>query len=134
MVKQQQGAGQVSRWELAVAVLGAALVSATFVHLGHEALRAERSPPELRLEVREVRPSGEGFLVRFSAHNEGGSSAAELRVRGELAANAPGQAAEVSEAVLDYVPAHSERGGGLFFRADPRARPLTLRALGYREP
>ena len=125
--------GQVSRWELMLAALGAALVLGMLGQLAHEALRTHRTPPELRLQVQEVRATGEGFLVRFRALNTGGSTAADLLVRGELA-GAPGQPAEASDAVLDYVPAHSERSGGLFFRGDPRARPLTLRALGYQDP
>lgn len=41
---------------------------------------------------------------------------------------------ETSEAVLDHVPGRSVRHGGLFFRNDPRAYRLELRAAGYQEP
>ena len=40
----------------------------------------------------------------------------------------------MSEAVLDYVPAGSDREGGLWFSRDPRAGQLTLRAKGYADP
>ena len=37
-------------------------------------------------------------------------------------------------AFLQALAALSEFGGGLLFREDPRARGLTLRAVGYAEP
>jgi uncharacterized protein (TIGR02588 family) len=41
---------------------------------------------------------------------------------------------EVSHTEIDYVPAHAERRGGLFFSQDPRRGELRLRVLGYEEP
>ena len=132
MTKGVQQPGQVSPWERLLAGVGALLVALMLGYLGHEAVSGDRSPPALQVRLEEVRAQGAGgFLVRFSVHNAGGRTAAQVRVRAE-AAGAP--AAEVTETVLDYVPAHSERGGGLLFREDPRARGLTLRAVGYAEP
>jgi uncharacterized protein (TIGR02588 family) len=123
--------GQVSPWERVLAGVGALLVAGMLGYLGHEAVSGDRSPPALQVRLEEVRAQGGGgFLVRFSVHNAGGRAAAQVRVRAEAA----GTAAEAAETVLDYVPAHSERGGGLLFREDPRARGLTLRAVGYAEP
>ena len=39
---------------------------------------------------------------------------------------------ETARLTLDYLPGHSEEEGGL--GADPRGRPLRLRALGYARP
>jgi uncharacterized protein (TIGR02588 family) len=65
-------------------------------------------------------------------NNQGGSTAAQIPVQGEL--RAPGGRDEMAEIVFDYVPDGSRRRGGLIFRADPRQGQLTVRALGYREP
>ena len=129
---QQREPGQVSPWERVLAGVGGLLVAGMLGYLGLEAARGDRSPPDLRVRVQEVRAQdGGGFLVRFSVHNAGGRTAAQVRVRGEPASPG-GAAAEASETVLDYVPAHSERGGGLLFQEQPRG--LTLRAVGYAEP
>jgi len=113
--------------------VGLALVVGMLVFLGREALAGDESPPSLDVRVESVSPSGDGYLVRFKASNTGGSTAAQVRVVGVLG---PPDAApvETSEVVLDYVPATSERRGGLFFSHDPRAQPLRLRAQGYQEP
>ena len=55
-----------------------------------------------------------------------------MAIEGELVA--PGAQAETAEAVFDYVPAHSTRKGGLYFKDDPRTGQLTLTAKGYIDP
>jgi len=113
--------------------VGLLLVVGMLVFLGREAVAGETSPPALDVRVESVRPSGDGYLVRFKALNTGGSAAAQVRVVGAL--GPPGAAPlEASEAALDYVPAQSERGGGRVFSHDPSAHPLKLRAQGYQEP
>lgn len=129
----REGEGYISPWEWGIAALGLALVVGMLVFLGHEALAGDSSPPALDVKVESVSPSGDGYLVRFKASNKGGSTAAQVRVVGVLGP-AGGAPLEASEVVLDYVPAASERGGGLFFSHDPKVYPLKLRAQGYQEP
>jgi uncharacterized protein (TIGR02588 family) len=118
--------------EWIVGGLGALLVGAAIAYLVSNSLTRDRTPPDLRLEAERVLDLGDGYLVQFRAFNEGGSAAAEVTVEGELVA--PDGTAEVSEAVLDYLPPRSGREGGLLFESDPRAGELSLRARGYAKP
>ena len=68
----------------------------------------------------------------FQAQNAGGAAAAQVRIEGTLSAG--GQAPETSSVILDYIPGHSAREGGLFFTQDPQSGNLTLRALGFTKP
>jgi uncharacterized protein (TIGR02588 family) len=70
--------------------------------------------------------------VQFRALNEGGATAAQLMIEGEL--SGPDGPIETSEATLDYLPPRSGRQGGLFFARDPRGLDLQLRARGYAKP
>jgi uncharacterized protein (TIGR02588 family) len=77
-------------------------------------------------------PAQNGYLVQFHAVNQGGSTAAGVVIGGELRRDA--ETIESSHTTLNYLPANSERGGGLFFTHDPRQFDLQMRALGYEEP
>lgn len=117
--------------EWVVAALGLVLVvTAVWVMLADA--RRERTPPDIVVRADSVHAlPGSGFLVRFTAHNRGRETAAEVEIVGELR-DAAGTA--TSRVRLDYLPGESRRGGGLLFARDPRAGALALRAEGYREP
>jgi uncharacterized protein (TIGR02588 family) len=119
-------------WMWLIAALGATLVVGTLGFTAYDGLVAGSAPPSILVSVEAVRHQNGGYWVLVRATNEGGSTAAELRVRGELKQD--GQTLETSEASFDYVPARSQREGTLFFRRDPRAATLELSAVGYREP
>jgi uncharacterized protein (TIGR02588 family) len=118
--------------EWLVGGLGAVLVGGAIAFLAYHALTRDRSPPDVRVVVERVLELDNGYLVQFRAFNQGGSPAAQLTIEGEVAG--PDGSAEASEAVLDYLPARSDRAGGLVFSRDPRAGQLSLRATGYAEP
>lgn len=127
-----EGGGIKSRWEGGAAALSALLVLAVVGYLLYDAVARPRTPPAVTVQADTVLKAGGLWLVRFRAENSGHSTAAGVKVEGELREG--GQTVETSEAMLDYVPGESVRRGGLFFRADPRAYRLELRALGYQEP
>lgn len=112
--------------------LGLAVILAVLAVIGGEAFSGDRSPPAIVVEPVQVTATAGGYLVRVRVRNDGGQSAAQLVVDGRLtpAAGEP----ETSEATFDYVPRHSSREGGLFFKNDPKTGSLTLRAKGYVEP
>ena len=60
------------------------------------------------------------------------ATAAAVQIEGELLDGE--RVIATSQVTLDYVPGNSERRGGLFFREDPEAHGLKVRALGYAEP
>jgi uncharacterized protein (TIGR02588 family) len=118
--------------EWPVAALGAVLVGGAIAFLVYQSLLRDLSPPDIRLVAEQVLDLRNGYLVRFSAFNEGQSTAAEVAIEGELVGS-DGEV-EISEVVLDYLPPRSSREGGLLFENDPRAGALTLRARGYAKP
>jgi uncharacterized protein (TIGR02588 family) len=126
---QRRGIPQ-SEWM--AAGIGAALVLASIAILVHSAATSHDSPPRLSLRVASIEPAGEQFLVRIALDNQGDSTAAEARIEAELRQH--GAVVERSETIVDFVPPKSKRQAGVFFRRDPRAFELTLRASGYREP
>ena len=91
-----------------------------------------RTPPDLRAVAERVLDLDHGYVVQFRALNEGGSTAAEVTIEGELVG--PDGTTERAEAVLDYLPPRSDREGALLFTTDPRRGELRLRATGYAKP
>jgi uncharacterized protein (TIGR02588 family) len=77
-----------------------------------------------------VRRVGDRSLVRFRAHNRGGS-ATEVVIRGELTS---GDRTETREAVIDLLPSGASREGGLFFAGDAAVSQPVLHAASYQDP
>jgi uncharacterized protein (TIGR02588 family) len=119
-------------WEWAVALLGLVLVLWSIGFLAYQVVAGDDSPPDVLIRADAILPVKSGYLVQIRAVNQGGSTAAELRIEGTLRGESGN--VETSETVIDYVPAHSHRKGGLFFTQDPRQFTLQLRAKGYAEP
>jgi uncharacterized protein (TIGR02588 family) len=118
--------------EWLVGALGAVLVCGAIAFLVYHALARDRTPPDIRVVAERVLDLQHGYLVQFRAFNQGNSAAAEVGIEGELAG--PDGNTEMSEVVLDYLPPHSDREGGLVFSRDPRAGQLSLRAKGHARP
>ena len=127
-----EGGGHKSRWEWVAAVVSTLLVLCVVGYLLYDAVARPRTPPAITLQADTVLKAGGLWLVRFRAENHGHETAAGVAVEGALMEGE--RAVESSQATLDYVPGESVRHGGLFFRADPRAYRLELRAHGYQEP
>ena len=115
-------------------ILGAVSAAVIVVLMGYLVVRAlanDGTPPDIVVELRGVTQVGAAWLVEVEATNLGSSPATDLEIEGEM----PGPSgSERRSVVLEYVPAKSSRRGGLYFSGDPRTRPLTLRAVGFRSP
>jgi uncharacterized protein (TIGR02588 family) len=129
---EQQNESEIPPLEWAIACVGLALVVGALGLLLHKAIWGEASPPEVTVRVVSVVPVQNGYLVRFHAVNQGGSTAEGVTIEGELRRGL--ERVETSQTTLDYLPARSERRGGLFFSHDPRQFDFQLRAFGYEEP
>lgn len=124
---------QTPALEWIASAVGLLLVLAVVAVIGREALNGESGQyPAIEVAAVSVAPAGAGFVVGFEAVNRSGGTAAAVEIEAVLKSG--GAIVETSKATLDYVPAHSRRGGGLFFRADPRLHSLELRPLGFQIP
>ena len=102
------------------------------VFVGYRAFQQDAVVPEIALEVLGVEAVSNGFVVRFVARNGSSVAASALHIRGELRRG--GTVVETSLAQLDYLPAQSQRRGGLHFENDPRRHEIHLLPRGYVEP
>jgi uncharacterized protein (TIGR02588 family) len=119
-------------WLLSIASLGLVLVAGSIVFMLYEAVAGDASPPDIKVRVETTEQTRNGYLVKFRAVNEGGSTAEGVTVEGVLRSGT--EVLEVSDTILEWVPAHSEREGGLLFTSDPRQYQFQLRARGYENP
>jgi uncharacterized protein (TIGR02588 family) len=129
---QERNSGEIPRLEWIAGTLGAVIVSAAIAFLIYEGVAGDQSPPDITVEIKDVAAVRDGYRVRFEATNQGGEAAAQVVIEGVIAKGE--EDLETSETTLGYVPARSERGGGLFFSKDPRSAELRVRARGYEDP
>ena len=132
MTGKEKETKHLPAWSWALAAFGLALVTGSAGFMLYQAFGGESSPPQLVIETGDVVVSGTGYLVPFRVTNRGGSVAAQLGVEGRLIEGQ--ETVEESTVTIDYVPARSDRRGGLFFTKDPRQYALEIRATGYRDP
>jgi len=118
--------------EWAVAAVGVALVAALIGYLGYVAWRGDEQPPRIALRVVDIERAGEHWLLRFRAENEGGQTAADLRIVAELFRGR--EVIETGEVTLQYLPAGGRGEGGFFFRENPRQHRVRLSPVSYRTP
>jgi len=119
-------------WEWIIAAVGLILVVGAIGSTLYRAVTEESTPPKLEVTVDSIQSNGDGYLVKFRVVNSGNQTAAAANIEGELKSGE--ETAETSSAALTYVPANSERRGGLFFTKNPRQFHLQIRATGYEEP
>ena len=130
--QKQQEKDAIPIWEWIVAGVGLVLVASVIGFLIYEAFTGKRLPPDVKLSVDSVSEIRNGFLVRITAVNEGGTTAEGVIVEAELKSGT--EPVERSRTTIDYLPPRSEKRAGLFFTRDPRQLDLQVRSLGYEEP
>ncbi len=118
--------------EWVVAIIGLMIVTGAISYLVYQGLTEKKTPPQILLKVNSITITGTNYLVQVKAINQGGETVKELQIEGTL--KNKGSVIETSNITFAYVPAKSERMGGLFFTDDPRTLTLQLRALGYEQP
>jgi uncharacterized protein (TIGR02588 family) len=130
-LKQQEN-NAIPIWEWIVAAIGFMLVAGVIGFLLYEALAGNRLPPDLKLSVDSVVQTRNGYLVKITAVNQGGTTAEGVDIEGELRRGT--EPVERSQTTIDYLPPRSEKRAGLFFTRDPRQFDLQVRPFGYEEP
>jgi len=132
MVRQKKRSG-TPLLEWVASGIGLLLTLSMLALLLREALSGEAGQlPAIDVAIRRIAPAGSGFVVEIEAVNRSGGTAAGVEIEGQLKSG--GASIETSSAVIDYVPGHSRRSGGLFFREDPRRHQIEVRALGFQTP
>jgi uncharacterized protein (TIGR02588 family) len=122
----------IPRLEWIVAIIGFALTSATLIFLLYQGLTDGPALPDIVVEAEQVIEVSRGYMVRIRAVNRGSRTAADVKIEGELKSG--GTVQETAETTFTYLPARSERRGGLFFSKDPRQGQLTLQPKGFETP
>ena len=117
--------------EWVVSGIGLILVGATVGYMLFAAFTKDHSPPDIQVDLISVVPLRQGYLAQFRATNHGDQSASGVQITG---VHGEGPGAEESEAMIDFLPAQSEKRGGLFFSREPSPASLSMRASGYQEP
>jgi uncharacterized protein (TIGR02588 family) len=123
---------QVPWLEWLASAIGLLVVFGIFGVIGWQAFNGAAMPPVITVEIESVTPVEGGYRVLFRAHNTAGEAAAQVEIEGKVAA--AGEDEETSKAILDYVPGHSARQGGLFFTRNPHSGSLAVRAIGFATP
>ncbi len=119
--------------EWIAAGVGLLLTLGLLAVIGREALSGETERlPSIQVAVLRVAPAAAGFVVEIEARNGSGGNAAAVEIEGAVKDGAA--ILETSGFTFDYVPGHSRRRGGLFFREDPRRHQFEVRALGFQTP
>lgn len=116
-------------WERVVAAISLMLVAGLLGYLLYEVLAGDHSPPDIVVEIVEIRENGNDWLVLFQAWNHGGTTASGVAIEGQLSRF--GITVESAQVTLDFIPAKSSRRGGLYFQNDPSDRDLELQTSGY---
>lgn len=118
--------------EWIIAAVGLILVAAAFGYILYRTVAAKNTPPDLTVKIESITQISAGYLVKFRVANSGEKTAAAVNLRGTLK---NGEAVEESgNLTISYVPAHSEREGGILFEKNPQNYQLQIRADGYANP
>jgi uncharacterized protein (TIGR02588 family) len=131
-IKPAEQTPQVPWLEWLASGVGLLLVLGVFGVIGWQAVNGSPTPPVIAVEVEGVGPVEGGYRVLFRARNSTDVAAAQVEIKGRV--TGAGTETETSRVVLDYIPGHSARRGGLFFTRDPRSGALAVRATGFSEP
>lgn len=119
-------------YEWVIAALSALLVAGVVGFLLYDALVLPPGPARITVAADTVIPVQEGYLVRYTARNEGRSTATAVQIEGAL--REAGREVERAAATIDYLPPQATRTGGFFFERDPRRFELRLQPAGYGDP
>jgi len=128
----KSGVEHIPLLEWIVAAIGLVLVAGTALLLAWQGYANRAAPPDVSVRVETIAPIRNGYVVTVRALNAGGTTAAAVKIEAELV-SASG-VAEASETTFQYLPPHSARTGGIFFRKDPRLFEIRLTPKGYESP
>lgn len=118
--------------EWTVFALSACIVAATAGYLAVAAVRADHTPPDLRIFTGTPRRHADVHRIPLVVRNAGDATAESVRI--EVVLRRGAEEVERAELDLAFVPRKSEREGWVTFREDPRCCSIVTRAVSYERP
>jgi uncharacterized protein (TIGR02588 family) len=118
--------------EWLVALAGGAIALAVIGSLLYDTLYGVRTAPQLHVDVLSVESVGPTFRVEVRVINDGGDTAAQVGIYGEVLED--GEVIDRATTTLEYVAGESHADAALIFTTDPRRYTLAVRPLGYTPP
>ena len=118
---------------------GLLLLTVTVGYLGYQALVYAHQPAVLKVSLGEPWVPDDNdpsrVVVPVTVHNEGGQTAAEVKIEVSLVReDKAAEPIERRELLFDFVPHMSSRAGALTFEHRPARDELRARVIGYLEP
>jgi len=120
------------RLEWLLGMLGLALLIAAVGYLTYQGIADPSKPGALVITVTDVHRVGDAHVVKFTVRNDGSENLGHLHLTARLIDGE--KEIESAPAFIDYLPAHSERRGGIYLRHDPQRYTLRIDPAGYMEP
>jgi uncharacterized protein (TIGR02588 family) len=112
--------------------IGVALLVSCVAFLVYQGLTDAERPGPITSIVTDVIAAGDRHVVRFEIRNGGSQTLSNLHLSAHLLED--GREIESARMVIDYLPGHSSREGGFYFRRDPRSFTVEIRPEGYQRP
>jgi uncharacterized protein (TIGR02588 family) len=112
--------------------IGVVLVIACVGFLVYQGMNGDERPGKIVATVTDIVSAEDEHIVMFELRNGGSQTLSNVRVTGRLTEG--DEELERAQTIIDYLPGHSRQGGGFYFKNDPRAHLVEIRAEGYQEP
>lgn len=118
--------------EWLVGAISTLLVLLLLAWISYDIYRYDPQRADFKVTATAIEPLKDRFRVSFDIQNISQTSAAQVRVVGELK-DKTGKT-EHAVAIFDYVAAEAKADGALFFKENPEGKELELQAESYIEP
>lgn len=120
-------------FEWIIFAVGLVLVVSTLGYLIYDATTVSEAPPNIEVQVGEIQPQGQNFLVPVTAINKGEQTAETVQIEVILENN--GEEKESAELEIQFLPRGAKRSGWVTFETDPRTiEKIKARAVGFEKP
>lgn len=111
-----------------------ALVAGVFGFLVYDAVKLEKTAPDLEVRLGAPVARAQEFVVPVAVTNRGDQTAEGVQIEVTLESGADGGEPERGQFGIAFIPRRATREGWVVFRTDPRGARLTPRVLGYEKP
>lgn len=118
--------------EWILGTFGAVLFLCGLAFLALQGFREQDEPAAVSFSVDEIVPTRGTYLVRFTAHNHGSRTLADVQISARVFDG--DEPIELARAQIDFLPGDSTRSGGVFLQQDPARHRLEIRAEGFQDP